>query len=503
MRGLLASLLALGLCATPGLAGTPAGRKVLDVWDVAYLRGSPAGHVHTVADELEIDGQKLLRTTVELRLKVRRNNEPVELAMDTGAWETPEGRVTGTFMRQYLGKTKKLDITGTVVGDHLRLKLDNGKPLQPAPWNDDVIGLYRQQTLFKDRDVKPGDTFAYPSFEPSINLVLNTNVAVKNIETVEMFGGRAKRKLLRVETRPDKIADVQLPSLTLWLDENRMPVRSEVDIPLLDKIVLYRTTKANATVAASPAQLTDIGLSQLIRLKRRIPNPYDTQSAVYRVRIRGDADPASAFARDERQQAKATDGDGVELRVRARRGPGDGSADEGPGAEFVQSSYFINSADPRVRQLASTAVRDAADPWQKAQRIEKWVNGHMRTTNHEALATADHVARTLEGDCTEFAMLTAAMCRAEGVPSRTATGLIYADVRGQPAFAFHMWTEVFVRGAWVPIDATLGKGYVGATHLKICDQSWANTRDLTPLFPVVRVLGRVSIDVVSVDGRAP
>jgi transglutaminase/protease-like cytokinesis protein 3 len=123
----------------------------------------------------------------------------------------------------------------------------------------------------------------------------------------------------------------------------------------------------------------------------------------------------------------------------------------------------------------------------------------MRLTNYEALATADHVAKTLEGDCTEFAMLTAAMCRAEGVPSRTAVGLIYADVRNQPSFAFHMWTEVWADGEWRSLDATLGKGHVGATHLKICDQSWHDTRSMTPLFPVVRVLGRVTIEVLSVE----
>ena len=97
-------------------------------------------------------------------------------------------------------------------------------------------------------------------------------------------------------------------------------------------------------------------------------------------------------------------------------------------------------------------------------------------------------------------MLTAAMCRAEGIPSRTAIGLVYADVERGPVMAFHMWTEVWVEGQWRPLDATLGRGYVGATHLKITDHSWYDTRTMTPLLPVVRVLGKVSIQVVSVDG---
>jgi transglutaminase-like putative cysteine protease len=87
------------------------------------------------------------------------------------------------------------------------------------------------------------------------------------------------------------------------------------------------------------------------------------------------------------------------------------------------------------------------------------------------------------------------------VPSRTAIGLIYADVKGAPVFAFHMWTEVWIKGRWIPIDATLGRGYVGAAHLKITDNSWHDERTMTPIFPVVRVVGRVSIDVLNATNR--
>jgi transglutaminase-like putative cysteine protease len=263
---------------------------------------------------------------------------------------------------------------------------------------------------------------------------------------------------------------------------------------------MVRTTKTNALSPGAVAQLTDIGLTQLVKLKQPIAKPYQTTSAVYRVQIDDDADPATAFAQDGRQQVKKVQGKTFELHVQGGAGaPPNNPPAKAPGAEYTESSYFITSADKTVRDLARQAVGGDTDPWRKALRIERWVHDHMTSTNDQALATADHVAKTLQGDCTEYAMLTAAMCRAEGVPSRTAVGLIYADVKGQPAFAFHMWTEVWVRGQWVPIDATLGLGRVGATHLKISDQSWHEARDMTPLFPVVRVLGRVRLEVLSVQ----
>jgi hypothetical protein len=66
--------------------------------------------------------------------------------------------------------------------------------------------------------------------------------------------------------------------------------------------------------------------------------------------------------------------------------------------------------------------------------------------------------------------------------------------------AFHMWTEVWVKGQWFAIDATLGQGSIGAAHIKIADHSWYDTQSLTPLLPVVRVLGKMDIEIVSVNG---
>jgi transglutaminase-like putative cysteine protease len=302
-----------------------------------------------------------------------------------------------------------------------------------------------------------------------------------------------------VESRPQRIEKVQLPSLTTWLDRDLNQVRAEVEVPGLGKIYLYRTTRDFALNPSGPATKTDIGLSQLVRLAQRIVRPYETTAAAYRIKVRDDDDPATTFAHDERQQVKNVQGNTFDLHVRAGAVPAAGTAENLPAAEFLQSSYFINSDDGRVRALARQAVGTEKDAWKKALRVERWVHAHMTSRTHEALATADHVARTLEGDCTEYAMLTAAMCRAAGVPSRVAVGLIYADIKGSPAFAFHMWTEVWARGQWLPLDATLGRGYVGATHLKISAQSWNDARTQTPLFPVVRVLGRVSIEVLGVN----
>ena len=64
-----------------------------------------------------------------------------------------------------------------------------------------------------------------------------------------------------------------------------------------------------------------------------------------------------------------------------------------------------------------------------------------------------------EGDCTEHAVLLAALGRAMGIPTRIATGLVFLEnFENRPnVMGFHMWTEFHLRGQWISFDAALKK----------------------------------------------
>jgi hypothetical protein len=78
-----------------------------------------------------------------------------------------------------------------------------------------------------------------------------------------------------------------------------------------------------------------------------------------------------------------------------------------------------------------------------------------------------HVLQALtsgRGDCTEFADLFTTLARALGLPARTVSGLVYAEIDG-PGFYLHAWSEVEVDGHWVAVDPTSGKFPADATHI--------------------------------------
>src|SRR5262249_45585301 len=180
----------------------------------------------------------------------------------------------------------------------------------------------------------------------------------------------------------------------------------------------------------------------------------------------------AAFAQDGRQEVKNVKGNRLELHVRAARGPAEVGTPVEAAQEYLASNYFINCDDAKVQELARRAVGKETDPWKKAQAVERWVFEHMRKSGSAEFTPAGQVARNLAGDCRQHAVLAAALCRAAGVPSRTALGLVYVPNARGPVMGFHMWTEVFVNGQWLGLDAPLGRGSIRPAHLEIAHHSW-------------------------------
>ncbi|HEY1381454.1 MAG TPA: transglutaminase-like domain-containing protein [Gemmataceae bacterium] len=490
----------------PQPAPQPAAPKrplVQDVWETAYLDGFRVGFTHlTVEERATPAGGKVLHAGRDLSLTVRRGPDIARIQAVTGTDETPDGKVVGVFMRQGLAAQVTQEVIGVVKGNQLEVTAqgNQGNFKKLVPWNPAVIGTLGELRILKDRKPKPGDKFDYLIYEPIVNALVTIRVKAEAEEAVPL--GPDRPKLLRLTAVPDEIGGVQLPSQILWVDGAFEVRRSATAMPGLGFLVVERSTAAEAQRPLNPNQLPDLMQRQSIQLAQRIAWPHAQNRITYHITMTNDKEPAKTFARDTRQEVRNAQGNSFDLVVTAVRQPPTvtTTAAADPGKEFTENNYFLTSADRLVKQHAAAAVGGETDPWKKALLVERWVHQNMKVQNFtEAMAPASEVARTLTGDCTEYSMLAAAMCKAAGVPARTAIGLVYVDDPRQPLLGFHMWTEVFVRGAWVGIDATLGQGSIGPAHLKITDASWHDTRSMTPLLPLMRVMiGRPTVTVVEV-----
>ena len=147
---------------------------------------------------------------------------------------------------------------------------------------------------------------------------------------------------------------------------------------------------------------------------------------------------------------------------------------------FLESSPMIDWKDPAIIALKESAlanmrrdmkynynappINDPSDPnfllhvLIKAKTFRSAVADHIANKNlGSAFASASQTAQTKSGDCTEYAVLLAALLRADGIPSRVAAGLVWAEYFAgeKNVFAWHLWTQALIGGRWVDLDATL------------------------------------------------
>jgi hypothetical protein len=488
------------LFAGPAIAEEPNGKTnlkdkiVRELWDAAYLQGEKTGYFHTTIQEFKRDGKTFRRVTQVMHMTVRRGGALASIDAENGDEETLDGTVVGVFFRMGLARDQMVNNVGKIDGKVMRVTIqEKGKPDSETkvPWDDTVNGMIAEENLLLKRTVKPGDVLTYRIYSPAVNNVVTTVVRVKDWENLPLNG--KVRKLLRVELKPDKIDGFQLPSQTLWYDDEYHLVQSQVEMPGLGELMLVRTDQKDALKPIG--KVPDLFAQQSIVLNKRIANPHGQSAIVYKVTLAAPPEDISDIGKmfatgDGRQQIKNITKNSFELHVKAVRGP---TANAKPGPvdkQFTESNFFVNCDDELVRKIARNAVGKETEPWNKARLIESFVKNYITNMNFDSgIATADWVARNREGDCKQFGMLTAAMCRAEGIPSRTAVGLVYhVDRDGTPKLSYHMWAEVNIKGQWIGLDATLGMNQIGAAHLKISDSSWYETRSFTPMLPLMRFM---------------
>lgn len=503
-RTTLALLVWLALSAPARAEAKPA----YETWQAAYFEGLKVGHQHTVVRQVKEGGATFFRTTRVVELVIKRYGSVIPLHVETTCDETAYGKVLALAVTQRIARDKKATQSA---------KVHNGKLLYSAaslpravelPWDDRAIGAYAQELYFQKNKAKKGDKAVLYSYELLLPGTITLRCAVKDDESVDQLvakqeGGKLKVareavKLLRVEVAPDAVkvgtTTVELPKKVFWLDAKGLPVREQFDMPGLGAITLYNTTKdAALKEGVAPELLPDLGLNISVPVARALDEPYKVNEARYKVTLKEEI--KDLFTTDARQEVKNAKGKTFDLVVTAIRAPAKGHKGEA-GKEYTESNHFIDSDDAGVRKLAAKVVGGETGAWKKAQRLEKWVRDNMKSRNDVGFPTAAAIARDREGDCRQHALLLVALCRAAGVPARTAVGLLYWREPGKsPLFAFHMWAEVHVEGQWLGLDATLGQGGIGATHLKMGDHSWAKTQTLAPLLPIARALGKVQIEI--------
>lgn len=462
-----------------------------ETWEVIHIGGQRFGYSHGVVRRFRRDGRTLVRTNRDTELTIKRFGQELKMQTLLATEETEDGRLLSYEMEIKNPPAGSTKTVGRVEADglHVKTTVAGNTTERTIRIDDDVKSPAWQDRVTRHPVMKRGETRSFPVYLPELNQVKQVKLMAEEYDFVKLLEGRPQ-KLLRV-----RITQPGLPAIRAFLNEQGEPLKTETGL-LGQTMETYIVSKEEALKAIAGTEL-DIAVNTLIRVSR-IRNAHHTKQAVYRITTQGE-DPAEFLLAGPTQHIKRISPDTVELTVTAVEVPKSGRRTE-IDSKYLESTRFLQCDDDRVQQHARRAAAGATDPAQIAVQMERYVHEKLTKKNFStALASAAEVAKSLEGDCTEHAVLLAAMLRADHIPSRIAVGLVYVESRS--SFGGHMWTEAYLNGRWVPLDATLGQGGIGAAHIKLGESSFSDNgpAPITSFLPLLKVLGNMQIRVMDYD----
>ncbi len=484
------------LIAVLSLLLTAVARGDAERWYVLEMQGQRAGW--TVERETR-EGDTIV-STAETRLVIKRGDTAITLTMSTRFAETADG--------EPIEMTARTDMGGAPTEDRY-VFADTG-----VTWISHSAGAATEKTLPapEGRWLPPAAAARYLARR------LEANAGEITVRTVDPLNGLDPVATVRsgFEHATIEVLGRSVPALRCtarsslypdaagieYIDEQGRLLRSEVNLGAVSITVIA----ADEQLAKADLDPPELMRSLFVTPDRPIRDAYTARRATFRLRAtKGDLPDIPTTGS---QTAERIDGGTVRITRRADATPASDAATDRNAC--LAPSAMISSDDPRVVELATAAFAGVPDdPAARAEAARRFVHRHIRTKDLSVgFASAAETARTREGDCTEHAVLLAAILRAGGIPSRVVSGLIYADrfAGGRDIFGYHMWTQALLPTGepggegWVDLDATLPDALPRtATHIALGVHTLEGDSRSNALVELAPLMGRLAIAVESVE----
>jgi transglutaminase-like putative cysteine protease len=485
-----------------------------ETWDAIYLGGVKVGYSCTRISEHVEDSVKLVHVESTNSVTVNRSGQSTRHVISSTSEETPTGQLI-RFRTHLESGTTSADFSGRVDGNELIVEtVTAGKATTTrVPWPAGAGGFLAMEQHLLRQPMRPGERRTVTGLMSVVNQPIEMELIAEGFEPVRLL--QHSEDLLRIECRA-KLPGGQPIAERLWATRDGVILRRQIDALAQET---YRTTEQIATAAVSQAKF-DLMLDTTVPTDRPLENPHSTRRVRYRLHLKTN-DPAQVFAQDERQRIIPLDARTAEVVVcsaatqvapdapttsadvlpAGNGGPQPAAlaAKPAPPTENDRSpNNLIQSDNPKIITMAQSIAVDETDAATIATRLAEAVKRHIRRPNYaQAFASAADVVEHAEGDCTEHAVLLAALCRARGIPARVAIGLVY--VPAAQGFGYHMWNEVWLDGRWTALDSTLDRPAIGAAHLKLDHSSLEGTAAFSTFLSLTQVIGQLKIEILEVE----
>ncbi|MEO7993361.1 MAG: transglutaminase domain-containing protein [bacterium] len=470
-----------------------------EAWFGVYMGGSKVGYAHLTVDLGTWRGEPVIQTTNTMNIALAMLGQSTTITVDETDYADAESLAFAGLEFKQGYSSPALALGGAGLGNSNTRVYRDGTELviESLAGNDQVTGTRRmaydavtmQSSYGASKKVRAainpekGGTTSQSIFDA-------TTLAPVTMEFVyapakEIYYNGVAQQAYEVEST---IKELGISSSGIETIEG-LPLKTTV----MGGMVELRLE--DEALAKTPGVTSDLlDNSRVATTGATIPAG-DVAHVELRPVIDDGTDPATIFSTSAGQRLEQPEGATAPLLIIDRVLPNEGHPDpltDQERAGFLTGDLYVQPDNPEIQAQAKAILVGVApkDDTERAYQIARWVHENLLKCLVPMTPNAVEVLESKRGDCGEHAVLTAALCRAAGIPAKVNYGLVYTPHYGAGYF-FHAWNSVYLKDRWVEIDATLGAFPIDARYVKFGEGD-----DPKDALEVAKLYGRLHFEVI-------
>ena len=466
-------------------------------WYECSLNGQKAGYVHLT---MRRENNRIV-TDTKTKIRLGRGITAIKIDGRETYLETLDGKPLEFSTRSQMSNDPATSLTGTI-RDGVATVTTTGPGFSDTRTHsigEDAVMNWGSMRLMSRSDRQKGEEFSYSIYLPSVQTqaAFDAKTTVEGEMLVDYLG--TEMSLTHFKSMLS-FANMEL-KMDSWSTRAGRNLIVEVGMPgMVQKMI--RVDEETALADFTPPE---VFVSSLLPLDESI-RP-DAKKVQFRVRYKDRSKAVELPSSSNQSVSLVPAGNETVVTVTQTTPSAVGEVAVQLAETELQASLkpnlYINHEHQAVRELVSQIdFSGDSKPWDMAVTLSEFVNRHISDKNFSiAFASAGEVAVNREGDCSEHAVLLAALGRAKDIPVRLAFGLVYiprfeehTDVMG-----YHMWNQFYLDGKWVDFDASSSNPRAHPGRIAFSYSNLENDSLVESSFQVMETFGNLHIEVVTVE----
>jgi hypothetical protein len=481
------------VCLVLAAAGVSNAKSEETEYYAVFMEGKKIGHL--IQSRVAADGK--VTTTQEVSMQVSRAGTPVKIHTTKTDIETTDGKPLGFKIVQDFGTTS-VSISGVVdelwIVDATATSMGREQK-KTVGWPSGAVMAEGLRLLQLEKGLKEGLEYSAKMFDPGNVQAIEAEIHIGPKRNVDLLGRVVA--LTEVRTIYKALGGGEIVT-TDYVDKDLRVQKSVTPMMGTQQVEMIACTKEFALGENDVLELVD---KMFLASPEPLNNIESAKSVTYYLKPSGQSTKLTIPSSDNQSVEQLKEG-GVIVTVRPVAAPAGArfpyEGKDSNALEAMKPTRFVQSDYNDIIELAKRAVGDTKDAAEAVKKIEAFVSNYIENRSLSVgYASAAEVAASKVGDCTEFAVLTASMCRAIGIPARVVFGIVYVKAFGgrENVFGGHAWVEAYVGDKWIGLDATRAPKGFGPGHIALA----IGNGEPADFFNLVTTLGQFKIDKVVIN----